>query len=125
VSATDEPRVMRPARTDLGWFARMAGRAAARGRARHEHERGEQERLARDNAPRIPRMDGESEPLTDHGEHLGHRVHAHPAHLGLSMCSCGTPVGSYSYIPPGPDDPPLPVHCPICDAHQADAQPRD
>lgn len=106
--------------TDLGWYQRMADRAHQRAQAAAGRERLALLAQAKRNAPRIPTMPEEDE-LVDPMDraHIGHRVHFHPAHLGVQMCSCGEATGLICYIPPGPDDPPLPERCEICDAHRA------
>ena len=84
----------------------MAARAAERrivteaeGAARLEAEAG---------AP----LPGENEWVIDHGEHAGHRSHAHPWHGNGIICSCGAVLGCFSIAVTG--DEPEPEPCPVC-----------
>jgi hypothetical protein len=95
------------------WEDRMARRASLRaqaaGAARQRAEARDRAALIAANPP-LPGEHGEPEL---EGPHRGHYTHSLPWHLGLVICSCGEPTGSYGFIP---SDDPEPEPCPVCTA---------
>lgn len=74
----------------------------------------EAEEAARLRAENPPAHPAERGPV-DWGEHAGHYTHVGRAHGTGVKCSCGAIVGIIT-VAFGPDDPPPPDHCEVCEA---------